>query len=193
MMTHIKAIASVSADGKIADRSGSQVALTSPADNAHLRNEISSCNGIAVARKTFSEYQVRFIAFLERNPTHHIFALTRSETLTASDHERLHIWRGEISELRVLLDKFSVRSLAVLGGGALYSLVIDARLADELVLTKVPNLRLPEGTPFYARLPNEELWKEFDCGALGYRPFGPTQKLQGNDDHPEFELRRYRR
>ncbi len=149
-------IAAQSLDGFITKHDTPGSYFASPADQAHLRNALAGFDCSVMGAET---YRVARTQIRERLTSPRLRTiLTRSPQAFAADTlpGLLEFSSASPAQLLSALSARGLRRCALLGGAQIHSLLLNARLIDELWLTVEPVL-FGRGTPLLAQATDTRL------------------------------------
>lgn len=129
-------VAVTTLDGKIAKNSKHNVDWSSPEDKQHLDQMIKQSDVVIVGSNTYAVAQAALSA--EKLAQRNYIILTRSvDDKEEREKGRLFV-NPENTDLRQLTEDLGYKNVAILGGGKIYSLMVDKGWVDEIFLTIEP-------------------------------------------------------
>lgn len=145
----VSAVASISADGCIADANGNQDMLTNTADRLHLKAQMEKADALVVGRKTYQQFSGALKRF-------RCLVVSSKDTPVADLPHEHHLWNPATQSFPVIATRLGFQSLCVLGGAQVYTTFLKESLLDELILTLFPGIFLkPSGLPLFLNFPDE--------------------------------------
>lgn len=129
-------VAVTTLDGKIAKNSNHNVNWSSLEDKQHLDQMIKQSDVVIVGSNTYEVAKTALSA--EKLAQRNYIILTRSvDTTEEKEPGRLFV-NPENVDLRKLTEDLGYQNVAILGGGTIYSLMIEKNWTDEIFLTIEP-------------------------------------------------------
>lgn len=130
------AVAVTTLDGKIAKNKSHNVDWSSAEDKQHLDEMINQSDVVIVGHNTYEV--AKSILTPEKLATRNYIILTHSvETTEEREKGRLFVNPQNV-DLRKLTEDLGYQQVAILGGGKIYSLMIEKDCTDEIYLTIEP-------------------------------------------------------
>lgn len=123
-------------DGKIAKNKNHNVDWSSPEDKQHLDEMIQKSDVIIVGSNTYEVAKSSLTP--EKLTQRNYIILTRSVDTTEEKEKGKLFVNPENVDLRKLAEDLGYKRIAILGGGKIYSLMIEKDWTDEIFLTIEP-------------------------------------------------------
>lgn len=123
-------------DGKIAKNSNHNVNWSSPEDKQHLNQMIDKSDAVIIGSNTYKV--AKAVLSTEKLAGRNYIILTRSvDTTEEKETGRLFV-NPENIDIRKLTEDLNYQNVAILGGGKIYSLMLERGWVDEIFLTIEP-------------------------------------------------------
>lgn len=129
-------VAVTTLDGKIAKNKNHDVDWSSPEDKQHLDEMITKSDVIIVGSNTYEV--ARSVLTPEKLATRNYIILTRSVDITEEKEKGRLFVNPKKVDLRKLTENLGYKNVAILGGGKIYSLMVEKGWTDEIFLTIEP-------------------------------------------------------